>query len=80
MSSFEERAVRLNPHLIRGQVNGLTYYILPNERPDDKIELRLIVNVGSLMESESERGLAHFIEHLGFKGGIHSLWYRCNLI
>ncbi len=44
--------------------NGFTYYLYPTE--SDEIELRLIVNVGSIQEEESERGYAHFIEHMAF--------------
>ena len=56
-------------HLIKGQLdNGLTYYIRHNETPKDKVELRLIVNAGSIQEDENQRGLAHFLEHMSFNG------------
>lgn len=48
--------------------NGLTYYIRPNAKPEKRLELRLVVNVGSVMESENQRGLAHFIEHMALNG------------
>ena len=48
--------------------NGLTYYIKPNGYPKGKAILRLIVDVGSLQEREEERGLAHFVEHMVFRG------------
>ncbi|MCA6078287.1 M16 family metallopeptidase [Fulvivirga sedimenti] len=48
--------------------NGLTYYIRHNEKPEDKVELRLVVNVGSMMEDEDQQGLAHFMEHMAFNG------------
>ncbi len=48
--------------------NGLTYYIRKNEKPEDKVELRLVVNVGSLQENEKQLGLAHFTEHMAFNG------------
>lgn len=48
--------------------NGLKYYIRKNEKPEDKVELRLAVNVGSLMENEKQLGLAHFTEHMAFNG------------
>mmetsp|Transcript_6231 Transcript_6231/g.10180 ORF Transcript_6231/g.10180 Transcript_6231/m.10180 type:complete len:1168 (+) Transcript_6231:46-3549(+) len=47
--------------------SGVRYYLCENENPSDSIVLTLIVHVGSLMEDDSEQGLAHFIEHLGFK-------------
>ncbi len=48
--------------------NGLTYYIQHNEFPKDKASLQLIVKVGSIYETEEERGLAHFLEHMLFRG------------
>lgn len=48
--------------------NGLKYYIRKNEKPEDKVELRLVVNVGSMMEEDNQQGLAHFMEHMAFNG------------
>jgi zinc protease len=48
--------------------NGLTYYIRRNPKPEKKLELRLIVNAGSVLENNEQRGLAHFMEHMGFNG------------
>ena len=48
--------------------NGLTYYIKKNEKPEDKIEFRLAVNAGSILEDEDQQGLAHFVEHMAFNG------------
>lgn len=48
--------------------NGLTYYLRANQRPEDRAELQLVVNAGSVLESESQRGLAHFVEHMAFNG------------
>ncbi len=48
--------------------NGLTYFIRKNEKPADKIEFRLVVNAGSILEDEDQRGLAHFVEHMAFNG------------
>jgi hypothetical protein len=48
--------------------NGLTYYIRKNVRPEKKAELRLVVNVGSILEDDDQQGLAHFIEHMAFNG------------
>lgn len=58
-----------DPEVIMGKLsNGLTYYIRQNEKPEDKVELRLVVNVGSMMEDEDQLGLAHFVEHMAFNG------------
>lgn len=51
--------------------NGLKYYIKRNEKPENKVELRLVVNAGSLMENEDQLGLAHFVEHMNFNGLKH---------
>ena len=48
--------------------NGLTYYIRNNGKPEDKVELRLVVNAGSIMETYRQLGLAHFMEHMNFNG------------
>ena len=46
--------------------NGLTYFILENSRPENRAHLALVVNAGSVLEREDERGFAHFVEHLAF--------------
>ncbi|MES1197760.1 MAG: insulinase family protein [Chitinophagaceae bacterium] len=51
--------------------NGLTYYIRQNKKPEHKVELRLAVNAGSILEDNDEQGLAHFTEHMGFNGSKH---------
>ncbi|MFT5723501.1 MAG: zinc protease [Bacteroidia bacterium] len=48
--------------------NGLTYYIRHNAKPENKVELRLVVNAGSILETDKQRGLAHFMEHMNFNG------------
>lgn len=48
--------------------NGLTYYIKNNEAEGEKVSYSLILNAGSLDEDETQRGLAHFNEHLSFDG------------
>lgn len=48
--------------------NGLTYYIRNNGKPEDKVELRLALKAGSILETEDQRGLAHFMEHMNFNG------------
>lgn len=48
--------------------NGLTYYIRPYKKPEGRAELWLVVNAGSVLEDEDQRGLAHFLEHMAFNG------------
>ena len=51
--------------------NGLTYYIQKNGRPEKRLELRLVVKAGSVLEDEDQQGLAHFTEHMAFNGSTH---------
>jgi zinc protease len=61
-----------DPHLKVGKLaNGLTYYLRQNKKPENKVELRLAVNAGSILEDKDEQGLAHFTEHMGFNGSKH---------
>lgn len=48
--------------------NGMTYYIKKNQKPEDEVTLRLVVNAGSILETEKQLGLAHFMEHMNFNG------------
>lgn len=48
--------------------NGIHYYIRKNARPEKRAELRLVVNAGSILEDNDQRGLAHFVEHTAFNG------------
>ena len=51
--------------------NGLRYYIRPNSYPEKTAELRLVVNAGSVLEDDDQRGLAHAVEHMAFRGTEH---------
>lgn len=48
--------------------NGFTYYIKKNQKPENFAEVRLAVNAGSVLETEAQQGLAHFVEHMCFNG------------
>lgn len=48
--------------------NGIKYYIRKNAKPENRVELRLAVNAGSMQENEDQQGLAHFVEHMAFNG------------
>lgn len=57
------------PEIRKGKLsNGLTYYIKKNSRPEKKVELRLVVKAGSILEDDDQQGLAHFTEHMAFNG------------
>ena len=58
-----------DPALLKGQLsNGIQYYILHHTQPSGMAELRLAIRAGSNNETEAERGLAHFLEHMVFNG------------
>jgi zinc protease len=58
-----------DPAVVWGRLdNGMRYVLLPNNTPKDRISLRLVIDAGSLMERDDQRGLAHFLEHMAFKG------------
>jgi zinc protease len=51
--------------------NGIRYYIRQNPKPEKRAELRLVVNAGSVLETDDQLGLAHFVEHTAFNGTTH---------
>lgn len=51
--------------------NGLQYFVRANAVPRGRAELRLVVNAGSVLEDDDQRGLAHFVEHMSFNGTEH---------
>jgi len=51
--------------------NGITYYVRENDKPQNRAELRLVVNAGSVLEDKDQLGLAHFLEHMAFNGTEH---------
>jgi len=61
-----------SPRLNSGKLgNGLRYAIVPNLVPPKHVSLRLLVETGSLQESDAQRGYAHFVEHMAFNGTEH---------
>jgi len=58
--------------LVEGELkNGFKYTIMKNSKPKNWAELKLFIDIGSLEENETQRGLAHFIEHMAFNGTKH---------
>lgn len=51
--------------------NGLTYYIRHNNWPENRADFYIAQKVGAIQEEESQRGLAHFLEHMCFNGTKH---------
>src|SRR6185312_9098123 len=75
-SSFAQQDLNdtlpVDPNVKVGKLNnGLTYYIRQNKKPEQKVELRLVVNAGSILEDDSQQGIAHLNEHMAFNGTTH---------
>ena len=51
--------------------NGMTYYVMPNQEPQERASLFFLQNVGAILEEDSQNGLAHFLEHMAFNGLEH---------
>ena len=65
----DKTPIALDPSVKTGKLsNGMTYFIKQNKLPENRAELRLAVNAGSLMENDDQQGLAHFVEHMAFNG------------
>jgi zinc protease len=59
----------VDPYVTVGKLpNGLTYYIRSNSQPAGKAQLLLVNKAGSVIETDAQRGMANFIQHLAFKG------------
>ncbi len=63
------KSMPVDPNVKIGKLdNGLVYYIRKNAKPENRVELRLAVNAGSILENDDQQGLAHFSEHMCFNG------------
>lgn len=67
--AFEQSDIPVDPEYHFGVLdNGMRYILRQNDTPEGTAIIRLHIGSGSLDEAESERGLAHFIEHMAFNG------------
>lgn len=65
----ERSDIPVDPRIRFGRLaNGMRYAWVKNAEPKERSCLRLHVDVGSLAEEDSERGMAHFLEHMAFNG------------
>ena len=65
----DENTIPVDPAVRVGKLaNGLTYYIRHNEYPKGQSEFYIAQKVGSVLEEDNQRGLAHFLEHMCFNG------------
>ena len=61
-----------DPKLVFGTLdNGLRYVVVKNREPKDRVALYLDIQAGSLNETDAQRGLAHYLEHMLFNGTTH---------
>src|SRR6201996_4598755 len=71
-STIQAQILPLDPAVRTGKLpNGFTYYIRHNEEPKNRVIFYLANKVGSVLENEDQRGLAHFMEHMSFNGTKH---------
>ena len=64
--------IPMDPKVRVGKLdNGLTYYIRQNNYPEGQANFYIAQKVGSVIEEEHQRGLAHFLEHMCFNGTVH---------
>ncbi len=69
VSGGEPEVISLPEGTVEGRLpNGLRYLILHNDFPAKRAEFRLIWNIGSVQQDETEGGCAHFLEHIAFGG------------
>ncbi len=58
-----------DPDTLTGTLdNGIVYFVRRNALPTNRVELRLVVRAGSVLEDDDQQGLAHVLEHMAFNG------------
>ncbi|MDR1743065.1 MAG: insulinase family protein [Dysgonamonadaceae bacterium] len=67
--SQQNNPLPIDPNVKTGVLeNGLTYYIRHNKTPENRVDFYIAQKVGSMLEEDSQAGLAHFLEHMAFNG------------
>ena len=68
-ASLDDEKLPTDPALVTGRLpNGLRYIVRPHQNPQGRASIWLHVASGSLNETDSTRGLAHYLEHMAFNG------------
>lgn len=68
-TNVQSNDLPMDPSVKTGRLaNGFTYYIRKNTEPQKRAQLYLALKAGSILETEQQRGLAHFMEHMSFNG------------
>ena len=69
LCAYAQKPLEDNPEIKVGKLeNGLTYYLMHNEKPKGCADFYIAHNVGALQEEDNQNGLAHFLEHMAFNG------------
>ena len=68
----EKSDLKPDPSVHFGRLtNGFRYALMNNAEPKNRVSMHLVVEAGSLNETDEEQGLAHFLEHMLFNGSTH---------
>ena len=74
LAVIDQQEIPLDTTVRQGTLkNGLTYYVRRCTQSDKKVDFTFLVKGGSIIEKDNERGVAHFVEHMMFKGTKHFL-------
>lgn len=69
LTGLDKKILPNDSAVVTGQLpNGLKYYIRKNKNPENRAVLYLVNKIGSVHETNEQRGLAHFVEHMAFRG------------
>ncbi|VVS93838.1 M16 family metallopeptidase [Desulfoluna spongiiphila] len=65
----DEPVLPRDPAVVEGVLdNGMSYLIMGNTEPRERVSMHLAIKAGSMYETEAQRGVAHFLEHMLFNG------------
>ncbi|MBW1864322.1 MAG: insulinase family protein, partial [Deltaproteobacteria bacterium] len=68
----EKSDLPLDSKMVFGRLdNGFRYVLMQNQNPKDRVSMHLNIQAGSANETDSQQGLAHFLEHMLFNGSEH---------
>lgn len=69
LTGLDKKILPNDSAVITGELpNGLKYIIRKNRNPENRAVLYLVNKIGSVHETNEQRGLAHFVEHMAFRG------------
>lgn len=72
ITAFAANPIPFDPEVKTGKLPcGLTYYIRHNDNPQGCADFFIAQSIGSINETDSQQGLAHFLEHMCFNGTKH---------